>query len=93
MIFFSLQHFFLNFHISHSSCVRLFFSLSMVHIPCLRPTVNPRVLFSFKENGLGDQSPDGMTIDADGNLWIACFGGGQVGRVKIITCYCLLLPS
>ncbi|XP_045110845.1 regucalcin-like isoform X1 [Portunus trituberculatus] len=47
--------------------------------------VNPRVLFSFKENGLGDQSPDGMTIDADGNLWIACFGGGQVICVNPVT--------
>ncbi len=23
-------------------------------------------------------TPDGMTVDADGNLWVACFGGGSV---------------
>lgn len=26
-------------------------------------------------------NPDGMTIDADGNLWVACFGGSQVIHV------------
>ncbi|XP_067677038.1 regucalcin-like [Haliotis asinina] len=24
--------------------------------------------------------PDGMTIDTDGNLWVACFGGGMVAK-------------
>lgn len=24
--------------------------------------------------------PDGMTVDAEDKLWVACFGGGQVCR-------------
>ncbi|XP_069191091.1 regucalcin-like [Procambarus clarkii] len=39
---------------------------------------NQRVLLDFPAAGLKDQVPDGMTIDVDGNLWVACFGGGQV---------------
>ncbi|XP_046330849.2 regucalcin-like [Haliotis rufescens] len=31
----------------------------------------------FKGNVPG---PDGMTIDTDGNLWVACFGGGMVAK-------------
>jgi sugar lactone lactonase YvrE len=27
---------------------------------------------------LGEDSPDGMTIDTDGHLWVAIWGGGQV---------------
>lgn len=26
----------------------------------------------------GDGMPDGLTVDADGNIWVAMFGGGQV---------------
>jgi sugar lactone lactonase YvrE len=29
---------------------------------------------------LPDVTPDGMCVDADGNLWIACWGAGQVRR-------------
>ncbi|MDR3070346.1 MAG: SMP-30/gluconolactonase/LRE family protein [Propionibacteriaceae bacterium] len=25
-------------------------------------------------------APDGMTVDAEGGIWVACFGGGQVRR-------------
>ncbi|XP_071528075.1 regucalcin-like isoform X2 [Panulirus ornatus] len=39
---------------------------------------NQRVLLDYAAAGLKDQVPDGMTIDKDGNLWVACFGGGQV---------------
>ncbi|XP_044012644.1 regucalcin-like [Aphidius gifuensis] len=37
---------------------------------------NKRVVFSFEENNLRG-IPDGMTIDTDGNLWIACNAGGK----------------
>lgn len=33
--------------------------------------------------GMG--SPDGMTIDADGNLWVALWGGGCVGKFNPLT--------
>ena len=38
---------------------------------------NRRNLFSFEKNRI-EGFPDGMTIDVNGHLWIACFGGGQV---------------
>ncbi|KAK9501509.1 hypothetical protein O3M35_012220 [Rhynocoris fuscipes] len=42
---------------------------------------NRRTFFDFaKENVLG--VPDGMTIDADDNLWIACYGASQVIQVS-----------
>lgn len=39
---------------------------------------NRRVVLDFKEAGLNDQGPDGMTIDNDGNLWVACYNGAKV---------------
>ena len=33
--------------------------------------------------GIG--APDGMTIDADGNLWVALWGGGIVGKFNPLT--------
>ncbi|MEO8406613.1 MAG: SMP-30/gluconolactonase/LRE family protein, partial [Chitinophagaceae bacterium] len=33
----------------------------------------------------GSGSPDGMTIDADGNLWVALWGGYAVGKFNPIT--------
>lgn len=37
-----------------------------------------RVVASFTD--IGDAVPDGMSIDAEGGLWIAYFGGSQVRR-------------
>ncbi|XP_045779318.1 regucalcin-like [Maniola jurtina] len=41
---------------------------------------NRRVLFSFQANNVTGV-PDGMTIDRDGNLWVACYDGGKVIKV------------
>lgn len=38
---------------------------------------NPVAVIEFKE---GEGAPDGMTIDEDGMLWIAHWGGAQVSR-------------
>ncbi|XP_026736792.1 regucalcin-like [Trichoplusia ni] len=41
---------------------------------------NPRIAFSLIDNGLKGY-PDGMTIDTDGNLWVAVFGGSNVLKI------------
>ncbi|XP_026736790.1 regucalcin-like [Trichoplusia ni] len=41
---------------------------------------NPRIAFSLIENDLKGY-PDGMTIDTDGNLWVAIFGQSQVLKI------------
>ncbi|KAJ4450045.1 hypothetical protein ANN_01452, partial [Periplaneta americana] len=42
---------------------------------------NRRKVFNLQENGVAGH-PDGMTIDSNENLWIACFDGGQVINVN-----------
>ncbi|CAL7942674.1 unnamed protein product [Xylocopa violacea] len=41
---------------------------------------NKRIVFDLKKNNVSG-IPDGMTIDADGNLWVALYGGGGVANV------------
>ncbi|XP_031778273.1 regucalcin isoform X2 [Nasonia vitripennis] len=41
---------------------------------------NKRVIFDLKKNNINGL-PDGMTIDADGNLWVALFNGGAVIQI------------
>ncbi|XP_063832381.1 regucalcin-like [Ostrinia nubilalis] len=41
---------------------------------------NRRTLFSFQANNVTGL-PDGMTIDSDGNLWVACYNGGKVIKI------------
>ncbi|CAD0201980.1 unnamed protein product [Chrysodeixis includens] len=41
---------------------------------------NPTIAFSLSENGLKG-FPDGMTIDTDGNLWVAVFLGSSVLKI------------
>lgn len=43
---------------------------------------NERVAIDFKVNGkIPNFLPDGMTIDNEGNLYVACFGGSKVLKV------------
>lgn len=41
---------------------------------------NPKLIFKYQDHGL-DGIVDGMTIDTDGNLWVANFDGRQVLKI------------
>ncbi|XP_046978006.1 regucalcin-like [Vanessa cardui] len=41
---------------------------------------NPKLIFKYKDHGL-EGIVDGMTIDTDGNLWVANFDGSQVLKI------------
>jgi len=41
---------------------------------------NPRERRVFLQFGTGDGKPDGMTVDAQGGLWIAFWGGARLSR-------------
>nr|CAD7464211.1 unnamed protein product [Timema tahoe] len=43
---------------------------------------NQRTAFDFTENNIKG-FPDGMTIDTEDKLWVACFGGGQVSNNEL----------
>ncbi|CAA9995026.1 unnamed protein product [Nesidiocoris tenuis] len=45
---------------------------------------NGKPIYDYKKNNIAG-IPDGMTIDTDGNLWIACFGGNQVIQINPTT--------
>lgn len=42
---------------------------------------NERVVFKLEVYGNPQAFPDGMTIDTEGKLWIACFHAGRVIHV------------
>ena len=42
-------------------------------------SLGPRSL--FRQFGRGEGSPDGMTFDSEGGLWVACWGAGRVVRL------------
>ncbi|KAK7027382.1 hypothetical protein SK128_013596 [Halocaridina rubra] len=46
---------------------------------------NRRVALDYKKANLGEDIPDGMTCDRDGNLWVANFKGGKVINIDPIT--------
>lgn len=41
---------------------------------------NPKIIFTFNTTN-PEEFPDGLTIDTNGNLWVALFGGN--GFIKI----------
>lgn len=43
---------------------------------------NKRIVFDLEKNNIATGVPDGMTIDTDGNLWIAVFNGSVVLNVN-----------
>lgn len=48
------------------------------------------MLIDFQKTGLSG-TPDGMTIDDDDNLWIACWNGSKVSKVIFIH-LCIWFP-
>lgn len=45
-------------------------------------SANKHVLLNFSENGQpSNYLLDGMTIDTDGNLYVATFGGSKIMKV------------
>lgn len=49
-------------------------------------SANPKHIFDFKKNDITKEGfPDGTTIDADGNLWIAVFKGYCVIKIDPTT--------
>ena len=44
---------------------------------------NKRVVYDFGPDAT--EFPDGMTIDSSGNLWIACYGIGQIVNIDATT--------
>lgn len=43
---------------------------------------NRKTVMAFEIGPFGTPFPDGMTIDTDGMLWVACFFGGTVVRIN-----------
>ncbi|XP_052754797.1 regucalcin-like isoform X3 [Galleria mellonella] len=43
-------------------------------------SANPKIIFKYKDHRL-EGIPDGMTIDTDGNLWVANFDGHRVLKI------------
>ena len=43
---------------------------------------NRKKIFDFRANGVKKGMPDGMTIDSDGNLWVAMWDGGAVHKIN-----------
>jgi sugar lactone lactonase YvrE len=49
-------------------------------------SANRGTAFDFEQNDV-EGIPDGMAIDTEGNLWVACFSGGQVSAKHTIMLY------
>lgn len=46
---------------------------------------NRRKMFDFKAENLTPDIPDGMCVDSNGDVWVACFSGGKVIRINPAT--------
>lgn len=44
----------------------------------LSTAANRRIVYKMEKD---EQIPDGMCIDAEGKLWVACYNGGRVIRL------------
>jgi len=48
---------------------------------CNVQTANQRTAIDFKEGTLESLgNPDGMCIDQEGKIWVACYGAGKIVR-------------
>lgn len=45
---------------------------------CFSTAANRRIVYKMEKD---EQIPDGMCIDAEGKLWVACYNGGRVIRL------------
>lgn len=53
------------------------------HFVCFKFIANGRVVIDFKVNGQRPGFiPDGMTIDTDGNLYVALWAGSKVLKIN-----------
>uniref|UniRef100_A0A4W5JL16 Regucalcin n=1 Tax=Hucho hucho TaxID=62062 RepID=A0A4W5JL16_9TELE len=51
---------------------------------------NRQMVYKMDE---GEGIPDGMCIDADGKLWVACYNGGRVIQIDPQTGVCVCVPA
>lgn len=73
---------------------------NIINYACLCYAGNGRVIFDFKCKNIAGE-PDGMTIDTNGNLWVAVFNSDKVRFQKIIfhshiinfKCVCLMFSK
>lgn len=60
-------------------CMYMCVFLSVWFFVCFFLTIgNRRSVYRLEKE---EQIPDGMCIDADGKLWVACYNGGRVIRL------------
>lgn len=76
-----------DYNPSTGDICKWFFFLKKKHVPISKMNqfaypANERVAIDFKVNGKNPNFiPDGMTIDTEGNLYVATYGGSKVLKV------------
>ncbi len=63
----------------HSTHTNFFNAFICMCVCCLG---NRRVVYRMEE---GEGLPDGMTLDAEGRLWVACYNGGRVINIDHVS--------